>query len=205
MTDSRAQVSNSQSFCFAIVWSMWTKRRAGIMTANVKDTHLKPSRNGEHFSSPAYEFTFMSSTSFPPWVPESVHINLALEVFCLVIFLHQAKWHMVKECYESLNINVMYNIGTSETKVQIYFQLRVKVEPMVREHPGILGHILPSQPTYYPSPSLPCRLIFNHFHNLLNHDHLVFLPCPPYHLPTLGKADHLLLFISYSHFWAAKN
>lgn len=80
---------------------------------------------------------------------------------------------------------------------------------MDREHLGILGHILPSQPIYYPPVcSSPCHLQlkchFQSFYNLLNHDHATFLLCPPYHIPTLGKANHLFLFISNSYFKAGR-
>lgn len=74
---------------------------------------------------------------------------------------------------------------------------------MDREHLGILGHILPSQSNYYPPPSSsPCHLQLKCHFQLLDHDHATFLPCPPYHIPSLGKANHLFMFISHSYFRA---
>lgn len=98
-----------------------------------------------------------------------------------------------------------------EHKLYVWYRQKwnEKVESMVREHPGILGHVLPSQPNYYLPSSSTCLLQlechFQSLYNLLKHDHIIFPPCPPYHLRTLGKADHLFLFISHSYFWASRN
>lgn len=82
--------------------------------------------------------------------------------------------------------------------------MRTEVESIVTE---TLGQLLSSQLRFYPPRSSSTYLsqLGCHFNSLLNYYHSEILPCPPYYLPTVGKADHLFLLISRFCLWAANN